>query len=133
MKYIIAILFAALSFSSSAETLSQSLQFKTQDCMTNCATTIKIGSQWVVVAKGSSGEVMKLVTLDLDKSAKLVRNIQASGGASIMSSGHTTRQESETYVTNTEIVVVTTTFYFKDDELIGVKVDVARFPKFIEK
>ncbi|NHA14277.1 hypothetical protein [Thioalkalivibrio sp. XN279] len=121
---------------STATPVDQALQARTSDCVSNCASLVRIGKSHVVVAKDAAGEILRVISVDLPLDAKLVQSDQEvrQDGVQSMSSGATgggtVETRTETYVTATEIIVVTYYFYFDaNGNLVDVQTDTRRFPR----
>ncbi len=134
---ILASLFlAAFPPQSTATPVDQALQARTSDCASNCASLVRIGKSYVVVAKDAAGDILKVISVDLPLDAKFVPSAQEvrQDGVQSMASGATgggtVQTRTETYVTATEIIVVTYYFYYDaNGNLVDIQIDTRRFPR----
>ncbi|EGN75160.1 hypothetical protein A28LD_1335 [Idiomarina sp. A28L] len=103
-------------------------------CNYNCAEVIHLGSQYVVVAVDRKGDVFFVQSLDIPPDA-----VSQGVTESIPSQYLSTSASSEagnvdsterTYVTSTEIIVITTYIYYNaDGDIVDVQVSEVRFPR----
>lgn len=135
MKTII----SALTLLLLATTASATVPVKTisyqpnKECFEHCVEISRIGASVSVLWKGAEGVPVKVITADVPADAVLVEGLSETPGS--YSSGYNTTQSSgvtssvshQTYVTETEIVVVITTLVFDSNgNLLSVNVHTTR-------
>ncbi|RTE86414.1 MULTISPECIES: hypothetical protein [Gammaproteobacteria] len=137
MKFLKSLIFVSLVISTfilsspaEANPTRSVLSAEQLECQLNCTEIVRVGHQYLVVALNHRGEIFFVEPVDIPRNARKIEDsaygqtdhlMTASSGAG------TVDVSTETYVTSTEIVVVTTIiFYNADGEIIDVQVSTHR-------
>lgn len=116
-----------------ASAAASTIEIATPNCQESCSESVKLGKSYLLVVRDERGKVFKVEQLNLPSNAIHLGESVAEVGMVIKSStpdGSYTNNRTDRYETATEIIEVTTHFYFNSaGELIDVQVTEVRFKK----
>ncbi|MCO4322366.1 hypothetical protein [Aliidiomarina quisquiliarum] len=114
---------------------ASTVEIDTPNCQISCSESVKLKNNYVIVVRDEQGSIFHIEQLDLANNATHLGSLEsvAEVGMVIMSTipdGSYTNSRTDRYETPTQIIEVTTHFYFNAaGELIDVQVTEVRFTK----
>ncbi|RUO42801.1 hypothetical protein CWE15_05195 [Aliidiomarina taiwanensis] len=127
--------FIAFGLVHASQALADKLVVNTPSCQVSCSESVKLKNNYVIVVRDEQGSIFHIEQLDLASTVRHVGTVDPEAKiARVMVSsspdGSYTNSSTERYETPTEIIEVTTHFYFNAaGELIDVQVTEVRFKK----